>query len=149
MPDIVRCFDDYFAEKKRDLYFITFGKSFQLSLRPLGKYINHEELDNIDSDPPGREEIIAWLAEHLPNTEVAPLFPISWDSGIICLPYDGTISVDFDDESLAIFIERWEDNSGKSLDPRMQCRLIRLATYLDLHDGVYPTPPDFENMWLD
>ena len=133
MPDIVRCFDDYFAEKKRDLYFITFGKSFQLSLRPLGKYINHEELDNIDSDPPGREEIIAWLAEHLPNTEVAPLFPISWDSGIICLPYDGTISVEFDDASLAIFSARWEDGDGNSIDARMQCYFMPLAGYLRRH----------------
>lgn len=151
MPHIVRCIDDYFTQKKRDLYFITFGKTALHSNcnQLLDDDINSDDWDAFTSEPPGRDEMLSWLAEHLPDVEVAPLFAITWDSGIICMPYDGTISIDFDEKSLAIFMEHWEDGDGKSLDPRMQCYLMPLSNYLKKHGGHYPTPPDFEKMWSE
>ena len=136
MPHIVRCIDDYFTEKKRDLYFIKFKA-------PRSR--RHASLEN----PPGRRELMAWLAEALPQVEVAPLFTHSWNSGIISVEYDGTISVDFDDDSLAIFTARWEDEEGKSIDPRFQCYFKSLASFLEAHGGQYPSPPNMDDIWPD
>ena len=132
----MRCIDDYFTEKKRDLYFIKFKE-------PRSR--RHASLEN----PPGRRELMAWLAEALPQVEVAPLFTHSWNSGIISVEYDGTISVDFDDDSLAIFTARWEDEEGKSIDPRFQCHFMPLACFLEAHGGPYPSPPNMDDIWPD
>lgn len=94
MPMIVCCIDDYFNQKWRDLYFIVFGKEdgeWRVSSQLLAD--DEDLLADERSDPPGREEMLAWLAEHLPQVKVAPLFTHTWDSGIISVPYDGTISV--------------------------------------------------------
>ena len=135
MPMIVRCIDDYFTQKRRDLYFIVFGKEdgeWRVSSQLLADN-DDDLLADERSDPPGREEMLAWLAEHLPQVKVAPLFTHTWDSGIISVPYDGTISVDFDDASLATFSARWEDGDGNSIDTRMQCYFMPLAGYLRRH----------------
>ena len=54
-------------------------------------------IDNVN--PPGREELLKWFSENLPETEINPLFLFGWNSGFISAQYDGTVSIDFDEES--------------------------------------------------
>lgn len=111
MPVLIRNIDDYFAEKQRDLYMIVFGK--RQAWQEPGVKVQH--------NPDGRDELMAWFAATLPAIEVAPLFDFTHSSGYLAAPYDGTLSIDFTPEALAIFCRHWETESGKSNDPRFQC----------------------------
>lgn len=112
MPQLIWTFTDYFHHKQRDLYFIVFRD--QHSGAPIFS---------------AREELLAWLAEHLPDVQTGAIFPFHADSKVISIPYDGTIYADFDDESLLRFAQVWEDDNGKSLDPRLQCWVYPLTSY--------------------
>lgn len=138
MPMIIECIDDYFNRKKQDLYFIVFGESrdWRVGL------FDH----NVSKNPPGREELLAWFAENLPHTEIKPLFTFGWDSGFISARYDGTVSVDFNEESLATYCARWETVSGEPVDPRFKCYWIRLSDYLKKHGGKLPDKPDYDDL---
>ena len=128
MPQIIWTFSDYFYHKQRDLYFFTFDNHDKPFIAP-----NHE----------AREALLAWFAEHLPHLEIKPIFRFFADDGMILCPYDGTIYVDFDEESLAQFTAEWADENGGSLDPRLQCWLYPLESYRKKYNGEIPNPEDF------
>ena len=44
--------------------------------------------------------------------------------------YRGAIGIEFDDKSLAKFVERWEDGNDQSIDPRLQCYFLSLEDYI-------------------
>ena len=137
MPMVINCVDDYFHQKKRDLYFIVFGKDKKSMLDPF----DH----NVSDNPPGREELLAWFEHNLPQTEINPIFTFGWNSGFISARYDGAISVDFDEESLAVYCARWETPSGEPLDSRFACYWLPLSDYLKNHGGKLPEKPDYED----
>jgi hypothetical protein len=58
MPMFIRCIDDYFCEKQRDLYFVVFGEGRDWLISPF-------EHNQIMANPAGREELLAWFAEHV------------------------------------------------------------------------------------
>jgi hypothetical protein len=64
-------------------------------------------------------ELKEWFKQHLPHRSLTPIGP-SEHSGWIC---GGPVmyQVAMDENDLKAFCERWEDRSGKSLDPRWQC----------------------------
>ena len=61
MPMFIPCIDDYFSQKQRDLYFVVFGQGRYWRISPF-------EHKQIMANPIGREELLAWFAEHLPET---------------------------------------------------------------------------------
>ena len=138
MPMIIDCIDDYFCKKQRDLYFISFGED-------KGGGIDRF-IDNVNYNPLGREELLTWFSENLPETEINPLFLFGWNSGFISAQYDGTVSVDFDAESLAIYCARWETSVGDPVDPRFTCYWMRLSDYLKKHGGKFPDKPDYDDL---
>jgi hypothetical protein len=138
MPMIIDCIDDYFSREKRDLYFIVFGEGRDWRV---GLFDN-----DISKNPPEREELLAWFATHLPATEIKPLFTFGWNSGVISASYDGTVSVDFDEESLAVYCARWETASGDPIDPRFACYWIRFSDYLKKHGGRLPDKPNYDDL---
>ena len=137
MPMFIPCIDDYFSQKQRDLYFVVFGEGRDWRISPF-------EHNQIMANPAGREELLAWFAEHLPETEIKPLFTFGWNYGFISTPYDGTVSIDFDERSLAVYCSRWESEDGDSIDPRFQCHWMRFSDYLKNHGGVLPEKPSYE-----
>lgn len=121
MPVLIRNIDDYFADKQRDLYMIVFGK----------RHAWQTSGANVQSNPDGREEIMNWLAATMPTIEVAPLFDFTDSSGYLAAPYDGTLSVDFTPDALALFCQHWETESGQSTDQRFQCWCYPYQQFLE------------------
>lgn len=128
MPMIIPCIDDYLDQKKRDLYWIVFGEN-------KGYAINPFKSGKLSENPPGRKELLAWFAEHLPNVEINPIFTFRRDGGILSCPYDGSISIDFNDTSLAIYCSRWETLDGKPIDPNISCYMMRYDDYIKNRGG--------------
>ena len=124
MPMIIPCIDDYLDEKKRDLYWVVFGQNRGFTINPF------EDRNAVSANPPGREELLAWFAEHLPNVEINPIFTFRRDGGILSCPYDGSISIDFDDASLAVYCSRWETPDGKPIDPNISCYMMLYDDYI-------------------
>lgn len=110
MPRRIDNFTSYFHRKQRDLYFVTFT---QATKDPMG-FPAVRDCEAID----GRRELLDWLREKLPSTDVGPILPFDSDSGFIAMPYDGSIYVDFTPEDLEKFESRWETPDGKSIDSR-------------------------------
>lgn len=135
---IIECIDDYFDRKKRDLYFIVFGEGRDWRVGLFD--------DEVSDNPPERAELLAWFSENLPETEINPLFTFGWNSGFISARYDGTISVDFDEASLAVYCARWETAFGDPVDSRFKCYWIRLSDYLKKHGGKLPDKPDYDDL---
>jgi len=138
MPALIRTIDQYFREEKRDLYYIVFGHKLDGSWRWLA---------DAPANPAGRDELLTWFAEHLPACKIEPIYPFGERSGILCAPYPGSISVDFDEASLQAFCARWENAAAQSLDPRFQCYCYPLANYLEQHGGEYPAAPWDDPDW--
>jgi len=136
MPNLIRNIDQYFREEQRDIYYIVFGDMYA-----------HDWLSNSTPNPPGREELLAWFAEHLPACKIEPIYPFTYRSGILCAPYPGSFTVDFDEESLQTFCARWENAEGKSLDSRFQCYWNPLSHYLEQNGGQYPNAPWDDPDW--
>lgn len=83
MPRRIDNFTSYFHRKQRDLYFVTFT---QATKDPMG-FQPVRDCEAID----GRRELLDWLREKLPSTDVGPILPFDSDSGLIAIPYDGSI----------------------------------------------------------
>ncbi|AUI66715.1 MULTISPECIES: hypothetical protein [Glaesserella] len=126
---------DYFYHKKRDLYFIRF---------------HNTNIENDYEQLPEREMLLTWFKDHLPNVEVRPIALFYMDSGILSGFYDGSISIDFDEESLKKFCDHWEDGNNKSLDDRFQCHWITLEFYKQQNNGKIPNPNEYyDSCWAD
>lgn len=107
MPQIIRTIDDYFIEKKRDLYLLRFSKM----------KTKDEKLAQL--------MIMKWLKDNCPNILVEPIYPITNDSGFLALPWDNSHSIDFDKESLLLFTNKWEDENGNSKNSFFQCYIFK------------------------
>ena len=136
MPQLVENFSSYFFKKQRDLYFIVFTG---VKKDPLTGFTLSEDYEKI----PGREELLRWFAENLPDTEVGPIYTFTSDSGIIVAPYDGSLYVDFSREEEPKFSARWEASDAKSVDPRWQCYHFPLEMYKERYGGRIPNPEEF------
>lgn len=136
MPRLIDNFSSYFFKKQRDLYFIVFTG---VKKDPLSGFPLSEAYQKI----PGREELLRWFAENLPDTEVGPIYTFTSDSGIIAAPYDGSLYVDFSPEEEQKFSTRWETSDGKSIDPRWQCYHYPLEMYKERYGGRIPNPEEF------
>lgn len=134
MPILARTPEQIMREEPKDLYFIEFASAS-------GEIFPLDPLRHIESgrhprpdDPPGRAELLAWLAEHLPNMRIEPLAPYE-DSCVISGGVLGRLRLDFDEESLQVYVKRWEDTDGKPIDPRFACYAIN---YSQLKDTLIP-----------
>lgn len=139
MPMLIWTISDYFFYKRKDLYAIKFTEIEG----------GHSEDDFIDVpiDLSAREMLLNWFEENLPEVEIQPIYLFLSDSGIISAPYAGSISVEFDEQSLAKFMARWEDENGKSVDSRFQCYCYPLEGYIQHNNGEIPDPTKFyENL---
>ena len=149
MPIAVRSPEAIMLETKRDLYFIefffpgklfTFLPKFQLIFDE--NYLGSEKSTSgkIDhKNPPGRQEIIEWLAANLPNTKWELLAPPE-RSGILAGGLEGRICIHFNDESLKKFCDHWEKDNI-SIDPRFQAGYLIYDSYMK----DYPGPPDYDD----
>lgn len=113
MPMLIYTIGDYFAEKRKDLHFIQFKNATE---------DNWEEL-------PERKMIWDWFENNLPNTKIFAISEAA-QPGLLSAEYKGSIGIEFDDESLAAFIKRWEDGNDTSVDPRFQCYFLPLEDYI-------------------
>jgi hypothetical protein len=104
MPQDIRTPEEIFRAERKDLYIIRFKPEEEMKWLP---------------NPPGRKELLAWFTSNLPSVRIEPLAP-SEQSGILS-GYDGSIRVDFDQDSLAAYSAHWEDAEGASVDSRWQC----------------------------
>ena len=137
MPVLIRNIDDYFAEKQRDLYMIVFGQ----------RHAWQEPGVEVPDNPDGRDELMAWFATQMPAIEVAPLFDFTNSSGYLSAPYDGTLSVDFTPEELALFCQQWETETGKSTDPRFQCWCYPYQQFLETRPVPSEDSGEVEIKW--
>lgn len=154
MPMLIWNITDYFYHKQKELYYIRFKRADDFDDKEYNQFSDEEQLEYLgeklfrDTDYRkinGRREILDWFAQNLPNTEIKPLFLFTSDSGILSCPYDGTLYVDFDEESLQKFCEVWEDGNNNSADERFQCYYYPLENYKAKYDGKIPNPDDFFN----
>jgi len=124
----VRHPEEILRETKRDLYFVEFlfkGKIWSFfrehdKLSPIGEV---EDKNN----PPGRQEVLDWLAENLPGTQWEILGPRE-RSGLLAGGIYGRIAIHFDPDGLKKFCDRWEVNN-KSVDPRFQLGVLPYADF--------------------
>jgi len=122
MPLLIRTPDDIFRQEPgKDLYFVEFYAIDSQS----GKARPFE-----GRNPPGRQELMDWLAQTLPHVKVESLAPPE-ASGFIAGGVNGRIRIDFDTHTLKSFCDHWEDSSGKSKDPRWQCMQMSYHSWLD------------------
>ena len=122
MAMLVRNIDEFFYEYKKDLYLIKFRNN-EPDKSPIS-FTTEEE-----REPDGKQEIVNWIKENLPKTTVMPIFPFSYDSGILCEPYDGSIALLWDEHDRDKFEKTWENQNGSSKDPRFQLFWYPLELY--------------------
>jgi hypothetical protein len=79
-------------------------------------------------------ELKAWFKQYLPHRSLTPI-GTSEHSGWIT---GGPIMYRFvmDENDMKAFCDRWEDRSGKSLDPRWQCYQCRYQDWLVKFDRI-------------
>lgn len=126
MPQLIWCLDNYFEEKKKDCYFVVFGRKFP---------IKHDDNFKKSENPPGRAALLSWFKAHYPHIAVEPVWPHSSTSLSLFFDreYDGSVTIEFDDESLRAFCEEWEDEdqNGCSRDGTFICYHLPYASYLE------------------
>lgn len=136
---LIRCMSDYFDQERKDLYHIEFTGLKNNDAVTSETIVNHA----------GRNELLAWFAEHLHDIKIEPIYTFTWKSGILAMPYDGTIAMHFDEQSLATFVARWEDGNDQSIDPRFRCMWTPLSVYMFWFDGKMPNKADYQEDYSD
>ncbi len=139
MPMLVHTYTSYFREKQKDLYFIRFS----FPDRELGDFFNLALYD--ENEIPGRAELLAWIKDNLPETEVGPIYTFHDDDGFLAAPYDGTLYVEFALGDREKFEARWETPDGKSVDDRWQSWIYPFEQYKARYDGRIPDPKEFRD----
>ena len=114
MPQRVRTPEEVLRASKRDLFVIRFHEG-----NPFGG----------DQAVTARPDVEKWFAEHLPHLELESLGP-SEDSGIVLGGCQWLTRVDFDDESLKLFVDAWENTDGSYKDKRWDCCVYPYALFL-------------------
>ena len=117
MPQLIRTPEEIFREEAKDIYFIRF---------------KDEEPQSAAST-----EIETWITTNLPGTLIEPLAP-SEHSGWIA-GYFGDLRIDFSEDGLRQFCDRWEMPDGASVDGRFQCYLVPYQVWLEKHCHYMPS----------
>lgn len=133
MPQIIRTPEDVFREEGKDIYVLCFKDG------------NGAPAKQAESD------LIAWVEANLPGTRLEKL-GYSEKSGWISGGVMG-LRVDFSEEGLKSFCDRWENADGQSLDKRFQCFLLQYKTWLEKSGRYMPIRDQPEGpgltMWID
>lgn len=119
MPRLIRSPEEIFRAEKKDLYVIH----------------SKEELHG---EHPGLQEVSDWIALHLPGTAVEQLGPSEY-SGVISGDFVKRLRVNFTEEGLSAFCERWERNNA-SIDARFQCFIYPYDRWLQKRGSTVATP---------
>ena len=122
MPKLIRTIDEYFKVEKKDLYLIKFTQ-----YQKKGAF----DFKQMTSPPQGKKELLEWFKLNLPNTRIEDIFQYPESTGIEHAPWDHTICIHFDEISLKVFCEKWEDEDGKSLSPDFQCYFYQVNRYTE------------------
>lgn len=130
MPRLVWCLDNYFEEKKKDCYFVVFGRKFPIT--PDDSFI-------VSENPPGRDSLLEWFKSNYSHINVIPIWPHHSESFSLFfqMNYDGSVAVEFDSESLEAFCDFWEDENknGVSKDGSFTCYVIPYESYIANSSG--------------
>ena len=133
MPQIIRTPEDVFRAEGKDIYVVCFKDE-------AGGGAKQAEID-----------LIAWVEANLPGTPIERL-GVSEKSGWISGGFMG-LRIDFSEEGLKRFCDRWEDAEGNSLDKRLQCFLLPYKTWLEEQGRYIPTRDQPEGpgltLWVD
>lgn len=134
MPRIIRTLERVFREEGKDIYVVRF---------------KDEDEDGAAAEQAERD-LIAWVEANLPGTPLETLGyseKSGWISGVMGL------RIDFSEEGLKKFCDRWENAEGKSLDERFQCFLLQYKTWLEESERYIPTRNQPEGpgvtLWVD
>jgi len=103
MPQLIKSVFEFLLEKKKDIY--------ALKLKPQDgiRFIFNEESE---INKVLQKEILSWFKENNINVQ-----QVYMDSGLLC-GWDGMYYVDFEnDDQVKAYAERFEDKTGKSLEP--------------------------------
>ena len=132
MPRIIRTPEGVFREEGRDIYVVCF------------KDEDEAAAEQAESD------LTAWVEANIPGTPLEPL-GYSEKSGWICGVMG--LRIDFSEEGLKKFCDRWENAEGKSLDKRFQCFLLQYKTWLEKSERYIPIRDQPEGpgitLWVD
>lgn len=124
MPLQIRIPEEIFKSDPKDIFLIEFadpeGEISPLNGFPYIFESDAEEAAYDPENPPGRAELLAWFAEYLPDVTIEALAPPA-NSGFVCGGVNGRLRVDFDEASLQVWCEHWEDENGDGIDPRFAC----------------------------
>ena len=133
MPQIIRTPEDVFREEGKDIYVVSFKDEDGAAAKQ------------------AERDLIAWLKANLPGTPVETL-GFSEKSGWISGGVMG-LRIDFSEEGLKRFCDRWENANGESLDKRFQCFLLQYKTWLEKSRRYMPTRDQPEGpaltLWVD
>jgi hypothetical protein len=117
MPQLIRTPEEIFREEAKDIYLIRFKGEKRKSA--------------------ASKEIEAWITTNLPGTLIEPLAPSEhsgWIEG-----YFGDLRIDFSEDGLKQFCDRWETPDGASIDARFQCYLMPYREWLEKHGHYMPS----------
>jgi hypothetical protein len=131
---LLRTPEDIFRAEKKDLYVIHDEKEWASFKSAEEK---EERLPAGDGDRSGLDLIKKWIEDNLPGTWMETIAP-SEHSGFLSGGPTG-LRVDFTAEGLERFVAQWEDGSGKSLDPRIQCYIYPYEWWYRRHGRFVPT----------
>ena len=131
MPRLVRTLEQILREERKDVYFVQFSDTEQLSLADGADSSGSSGID-------ARKTLKAWLKENLPDTRTEILCP---DGSFGVDPETADIRIDFDAAGLAKFCAEWEEPDGTSRNPHFQC-FIR--SFDDWRSGIAACLPTFE-----
>jgi hypothetical protein len=131
MPQLVRTPEEVLRATKRDLYLIRFHE---------GKFFAGCPVVTT------RPEVEKWFAERLPHVELESLGP-SEESGIVLGGCEWLMRVDFDEESLKLFVDAWENPDGSYRDKRWDCCVYPYSLFLQKSPFANRPPPDEESRW--
>jgi len=142
MPVAIRHPEEIMRETKQDLFFMEFlfkdkWYSFFPEFDKLS-LISREDVKDYN-DPPGRQEILDWLADNLPDTKWETLAPKE-RSGVLAGGVYGRLCIHFDEASLKKFCDRWEVDD-RSVDPRFQLGLFYYKEFAEQDQG----PPNYDD----
>jgi hypothetical protein len=122
MPMLIRTPEDIFRAEKKDIYCI----------QPVSEWDA-----NTAAGKAGVEMIHQWIKDNLPGTKTEVMAPSEHSGWIMGGPT--SLRVDFSEEGLKEFMRQWEDENGKSLDPRFQCYQMPYDAWWEKHGRFVPT----------
>lgn len=127
MPLLIRTPEQIFREEEKDIYFIRF---FDINE-------DHKHHQKNGTKSSANDDIRQWMKVHLPQVRIERMAP-SEESGWV-EGYFGDIRIDFSSKDLDISCAHWENEDGKSKDPRLQCMVMYYQSWLAQNEMQTPT----------